>query len=105
MSPPTPHQVRWFLLRGISSQCADCRLLSSSLRFQRAPTFPLDTSLPNTREVFVAARSNAATSNSISVQMAIIVSLHKITKEPPGDAKLAAEWLVGVLEAVAATRQ
>jgi len=40
--------------------------------------------------------------------MAIIVSLHKITKEPPGvsgDAKLAAEWLVGVLEAVAATRQ
>jgi hypothetical protein len=52
--------------------------------------------------------SNAATGGSTSVQMAIIVSLHKITKEPPGvsgDAKLAAEWLVGVLEAVAATRQ
>jgi len=56
----------------------------------------------------VAARSNAATSNSISVQMAVIVSLHKITKEAPrvsGDAKLAAEWLAGVLEALAATRQ
>jgi hypothetical protein len=40
--------------------------------------------------------------------MAIIVSLQKITKEPPrvsGDAKLAAEWLVDVLETVAATRQ
>ncbi len=56
----------------------------------------------------MAARRTAATSGSIAVQMAIIVSLHKITKEPPGvseNAKLAAEWLVGVLEAVAATRQ
>src|SRR5258705_3301150 len=89
---PAPHQVRWCLLRGISSQCADCRLLSSSLRIQAAPTFPLHTSLPNTGEIFVIARSNAATSGSISVQMGIIVSFHKITKEPPGvseDAKLA----------------
>src|SRR6266446_7715251 len=37
----------------------------------------------NTRDIFVAARSNAATSGSISVQMAIIVSLHKIAKEAP----------------------
>ena len=54
----------------------------------------------------MAAGSNAA-SNSISVQMAIIVSLHKIMKEPPGvsgHAKLAPEWLLGVLEAVAATK-
>jgi hypothetical protein len=105
---PGTSQVRWFLLRGVFSQCADCRLLSSSLRFQRASLFPLHTSLPNTREVFVAAGSNAAASNSISVQMAVIVSLHKIMKEPPGvsgHAKLAAEWLLGVLEAVAATKQ
>jgi hypothetical protein len=56
----------------------------------------------------VAAGRNAAASNSISVQMAIIVSLHKIMKEPPGvsgHAKLAAGWLLGVLEAVAATKQ
>jgi hypothetical protein len=69
---------------------------------------PLRTSLPNTREIFVTARSNGATSGSISVQMAIIVSLHKITNEAPGvsrDAKLAAEWLVSVLKPVAATRQ
>lgn len=78
---PAPHKVPGFLLHGISSQCAECRLLSSSLRFQRVPTFPLHTSLPNTREIFVTARSNAATSGSISVQMAVIVSLHKITKE------------------------
>jgi len=40
--------------------------------------------------------------------MAVIVSFHKITKEAPrvsGVAKLAAEWLTGVLEALAATRQ
>jgi hypothetical protein len=56
----------------------------------------------------VAAGRNAAASNSISVQMAIIVSLHKIMKEAPGvsgHAKLAAGWLLGVLEAVAATKQ
>jgi hypothetical protein len=41
---------------------------------------PLHASLPNTREIFVTARSNAATSGSISVQIAIIVSLQKITK-------------------------
>jgi hypothetical protein len=52
------------------------------------------------------AGSNAA-SNSISVQMAIIVSLHKIMKEPPGvsgHVKPAPEWLLGVLEAVAAAK-
>ena len=62
----------------------------------------------NTGDIFVATRSNAATTGSISVQLAVIVSLHKITKEAPGvsgDAKLAAEWLVGMLEALAATRQ
>src|SRR5258708_18296576 len=102
------HKVPGFLLHGISSQCAECWLLSSSLRFQRVPTFPLHTSLSNPREILVTARSNADTSGSISVQMAVIVSLHKITKEAPrvsGDAKLAAEWLAGVLEALAATRQ
>jgi hypothetical protein len=56
----------------------------------------------------VAAGSNAGASNSISVQIAIIISLRKIMKGPPGvcgHAKLAAEWLLGVLEAVAATKQ
>jgi hypothetical protein len=40
--------------------------------------------------------------------MAVIVSLHKLMKEPPGvsgHAKLAAEWLLGVLETVAARKQ
>ena len=90
----------------VFAQCADCRLLSSSLRFQRAPRFPLHTSLPNTREVFVAAGSNAAASNSITVQMAVIVSLHKIMKEPPGVSGMpnCGEWLVSAREAVAAIR-
>jgi hypothetical protein len=43
---PAPHKVPGFLLHGISSQCADCRLLSSLLRFQRAPTVDLHTLLP-----------------------------------------------------------
>jgi hypothetical protein len=56
----------------------------------------------------VAAGSNAAASNSITVQMAIIISLRKITKEPlgvSGDAKLARDGLVSVRQAVAATKQ
>src|SRR5258708_31368634 len=43
---PAPHKVPGCFLHGISSQCADCRRLSSSLRLQRAPTFHLHTSLP-----------------------------------------------------------
>src|SRR5258706_9975304 len=81
--PGTSSSARVFAARYLFAMW-DRRLLSGLLRFQRVPLFPLRTSLPNTREIFVAARSNGATSNSISVQMAIIVSLHKITKEPPG---------------------
>jgi hypothetical protein len=48
----------------------------------RAEGPPLTAIIARVR-VFVDARSNAATSSSISVQMAIIVSLHKIAKEAP----------------------
>src|SRR5262245_52190700 len=81
---PALHKVPGCLLHGISSQCADCRLLSSSLLFQRGPTFP------HTHRFQTLERSpwphevTLTTSNSTSVQKTIIVSSHKITKEPPG---------------------
>src|SRR5260370_42146972 len=82
---PAPHKVPgFFAARYLFAMCglpATEQFASVSKSANLPPTHVA--SNRNTRDIFVVARSNAATNSSISVQMAIIVSLHKIEKKAP----------------------
>src|SRR5258708_23720165 len=82
---PTPHKVPgFFAAQYLFAMCGlpATEQFASVSKSSNLPSTHV-ASNRNTRDIFVSTRSNAATSGSISVQMAIIVSLHKIGKEAP----------------------
>src|SRR5260370_15131368 len=82
---PAPHKVPgFFAARYLFAMCGlpATEQFASVLKSANLPPTHV-ASNRNTRDIFVAARSNAATSGSRSVQMTIIVSLHKIAKQAP----------------------